>query len=88
MVPVSLPRADLIVTVTGWLEIIGAILIVIPTASKAATIFLTIMLIAMFPANIRASREKLPLARKEAILLKARTLVPIVFFVAVVLAGV
>ncbi|ALC83966.1 MULTISPECIES: DoxX family protein [Bacillus] len=87
MVPMIFPRPDWIVTATGLLEIIGAVLLVIPFTSTAASISLAIMLLAMFPANIRASREKLQLAGKEAMLIKARTLIQIVFLLAVILAG-
>lgn len=88
MVPSIFPRPDWIVTATGWLEIIGAVLLVIPFTSKAASIGLAIMLLAMFPANIRASREKLQLDGKEVLPLKDRTLLQIVFLLAVILSGI
>ncbi|MGG3623503.1 DoxX family protein [Bacillus gobiensis] len=88
MVPAIFPRPDWLVSATGLLEIIGAVLLVIPFTSSAASIGLAIMLLAMFPANIRASREKLRLAGKEVMPIKARTLIQIVFLLAVILAGI
>ncbi|MXQ55431.1 DoxX family protein [Shimazuella alba] len=87
MVPTSFPRPDILVTVTGWLEIIGAIGIVIPQTSMFASLGLAIMLIAMFPANIRAAREGLTIGGKPTPKIVARTLLQIIFLIAVLLAG-
>jgi uncharacterized membrane protein len=87
MVPTSFPRPDVLVTVTGWLEIIGAIGIVIPQTSVFASLGLAIMLIAMFPANVRAAREGLTIGGKPTPKIVARTLLQIIFLIAVLLAG-
>ena len=66
MVPKSFPRPDLLVTLTGVCEILGAIgLLVVPFARWAA-IGLTLLLIAVFPANIRAAREGITIGGKPA----------------------
>lgn len=64
MVPPSFPKKEWIVTVTGWLEIAGAIGILLPDFSLAASICLTALLIAMFPANVYAARKKLTIGGK------------------------
>lgn len=87
MVPASLPRPDWIVTVTGILEIAGAAAIVIPAASQAASVLLIIMLLAMFPANIRAAKQKLPLGGRPATPLGFRTFLQVVFISAIWIAG-
>jgi uncharacterized membrane protein len=87
MVPTSFPRPDILVTVTGWLEIIGAIGIVIPQTSMFASLGLSIMLIAMFPANVRAAREGLTIGGKPTPKIVVRTLLQIIFLIAVLLAG-
>lgn len=87
MVPTVLPRPDLIVTITGWLEIIGAVCILIPSAAYLTSLLLVIMLLTMFPANIRAARNKLPLGGKPATPLFLRTIFQIIFIMAVLAAG-
>lgn len=87
MVPTRLPRPDWIVTVTGWLEILGALLILFPATASPTSILLAILLLAMFPANIRAARDKLTLGGKPATPLVLRTLFQIVFLSAVLMAG-
>ncbi|OUE20788.1 hypothetical protein BFL34_01606 [Clavibacter michiganensis] len=56
IVPPGLPRPELIVTVTGVLEIAGAVGLLIPALRIPAAIGLAILLVAVFPANVRAAR--------------------------------
>lgn len=56
MVPPQLPRPDLIVAATGVLELMGAVGLMLPATRMLAAWCLVALLIAMFPANIRASR--------------------------------
>ncbi|TDF94809.1 DoxX family protein [Paenibacillus piri] len=85
MVPRVFPRPGLIVTVTGWLEIAGAVGILIPVVSGAASVCLAVLLVAMFPANVRAAREKLTIGGKPVPDLPVRTLLQLVFLAAVLL---
>jgi Predicted membrane protein len=87
MVPPMFPRPDWIVTVTGWLEIAGAIAIVIPSASRFAAIGLAVLLVAMFPANVYAARHRLAIAGTPVTPLLPRTALQLVFLAAVLLAG-
>ncbi|OAS21058.1 DoxX family protein [Paenibacillus oryzisoli] len=87
MVPPAFPRPNLIVTITGYLEIAGAIGILIPMMSLAASIGLFLMLIAMFPANIFAARNRLSIGGKPVPRLAVRTILQLVFIGAVVLAS-
>ncbi|UVI27729.1 DoxX family protein [Paenibacillus spongiae] len=87
MVPPSFPRPDWIVTATGYLEIAGAIGIMLPATSQAASVCLTILLIAMFPANAYAARKKLTIGGKPVPKLLVRCLLQIVFIAAVILAS-
>lgn len=59
MVPAAFPAAPVLVTVTGVLEILGAIGLLIPGTSRLAALCLAVLLIALFPANVRAARERL-----------------------------
>lgn len=87
MVPTAFPRPDLIVTLTGVLELLGAVgLLYPPTASLAASC-LAALLLAMFPANIRAALHNVTIGGKAATALPLRTALQLVFIAALVVAG-
>jgi uncharacterized membrane protein len=86
MVPPIFPRPDWIVTATGCLEIAGAIGIMIPATSYIACVCLVVLLIAMFPANIYAAKEKLTVGGRPVPKLFVRSLLQVVFIVAVILS--
>ncbi|MUL64285.1 hypothetical protein BOO86_07405 [Mycobacterium sp. CBMA 234] len=56
IVPPRLPSPALLVTVTGVLELLGAAGLLFPPTRVAAAICLFLLMLAMFPANIYASR--------------------------------
>lgn len=87
MVPRAVPRPDLMVSATGVLEILGAVGLLIPAAVPAAAAGLALLLIALFPANVRAARERLTIGGRPATALPLRTLLQLVFLVAVLAAG-
>ncbi|MFD5556601.1 DoxX family protein [Streptomyces sp. NPDC127068] len=58
MVPPGLPRPELLVTLTGVLELAGAVGLLIPATAPWAAICLMLLLVAMFPANLSAARRK------------------------------
>jgi uncharacterized membrane protein len=66
MVPQSLPNPILIIYVTGMLEFLGALGLLLPKVRSTAGLCLIALLIAMFPANVKAAREKLLLRGKPA----------------------
>lgn len=66
MVPPMLPYPGFLVTLTGVLEIAGAIGLVIPSLARMAAYALILLLVAMFPANLRAARARLPVAGRIA----------------------
>src|SRR5437899_2723869 len=57
MVPPALPHTELLVTVTGALEIAGAVGLLIPSTAALAAYCLIVLLMAMFPANVNAARS-------------------------------
>lgn len=61
MVPPSLPRPDLIVLLTGILELAGAGGLLLETTRFWAAWGLIALLVAIFPANVRAARQQLTL---------------------------
>jgi uncharacterized membrane protein len=56
MVPPQLPNPAALVTLTGIAEIAGAVGLVTPGLARWAAYGLLMLLVAMFPANIHASR--------------------------------
>ncbi|WP_438030270.1 DoxX family protein [Sorangium sp. So ce233] len=84
MVPPALPSPELLVTATGILEIAGAAALLVPRLAPWAAIGLTILLVAMFPANVHAARAGLTLGGSPVTPLVPRTLLQIVFVAATV----
>ncbi|GEB50201.1 MauE/DoxX family redox-associated membrane protein [Streptomyces cacaoi] len=58
MVPPRMPRPGLLVSVTGVLELAGAAGLLIPATQRAAALCLTLLMLALFPANISAARRR------------------------------
>jgi uncharacterized membrane protein len=81
MVPQAMPYPMAIIYFTGVCEIAGAIGILLPHFRGTAGICLFVLLIAMFPANIRAARERLNLRGKPATQLWLRLPMQIFFLV-------
>ena len=77
MVPPALPSPELLVTLTGILEIAGAAGLMIPRTSRLAAACLAVMLVAMFPANIYAARQGLSIGGRPVTALPLRTVVQI-----------
>ncbi|GBG36268.1 DoxX family protein [Mycobacterium montefiorense] len=60
IVPPRLPAPGPLVTVTGVLELLGAAGLLLPATRTAAAVCLLALMLAMFPANIYASRMPNP----------------------------
>ena len=66
MVPRAFVRPMLMVYVTGVCELAGAAGLIEPRKRVIASVGLIVMLVAMFPANIKAAREGLTISGKLA----------------------
>ena len=66
MVPEWMPQPMTVIYVTGVLEVLGAIGILIPQTRRAAGICLCLLLAAMFPGNIKAAQEQLVISGNVA----------------------
>jgi uncharacterized membrane protein len=82
MVPTGFPRPDLLVTITGILEILGAVGLMLPAVARYAALGLFFMLLAVFPANVYAARKRLAIAGRQVEALIPRTILQIVFLTA------
>ena len=86
IVPPRLPAPALLVTITGVLELLGAIGLLVPATRTAAAVCLFALMLIMFPANVYAARN--PGAPKSmATPLPRRTVEEIVFLAGAVLVA-
>ena len=86
IVPPRLPAPGLLVTVTGVLELLGAIGLLYPPTRVAAALLLGVMMLAMFPANVYASRMPSP-PKSMTTQLPLRTVEQVVFVGAALVVG-
>ncbi|MEU6561670.1 DoxX family protein [Nocardia nova] len=84
MVPSRLPSAPALVTLTGILEVAGAVGLLIPPVAPIAASALVVLMVVMFPANVRAARADLGI---KTMPLPVRTVVQVVFIAAAVVAA-
>lgn len=87
MVPEVFSNPELIVTLTGIAEIAGAIGIVLPRLAPYAATGLALLLVAMFPANVKAALEDLTIGGRPVAGVVPRGILQVVFLGAVLLAG-
>ncbi len=87
MVPPAFSRPEMLVTLTGIAEIAGAMGMLWPPLVKAASAGLAVLLVAMFPANIYAARHRLTIDGRKVPGVAVRTVLQIIFLIAVVAAG-
>jgi uncharacterized membrane protein len=84
MVPRMFPRPDLWVTFTGVAELLGAVGLLIPRLTRIVAAALSLLLIAVFPANVHAALEQLTFGDGTAMPLLPRTLLQVLFLAATV----
>jgi uncharacterized membrane protein len=82
MVPTALPAPGILVTVTGLLGIEGAVGLLLPQTARAAAICLAVLLIALFPAYVRAARHGFTILGRPAMSVAVRGAMQAVFIVA------
>ncbi|NKX50952.1 DoxX family membrane protein [Arthrobacter deserti] len=82
MVPPALPQPELLVTLTGLLELLGAAGLLHRRTAPWAAAGLTVLLVAMFPANVHAAAAGLTVNGQAATALLPRTLIQLAFIMA------
>jgi uncharacterized membrane protein len=87
IVPPRLPVPGLLVTVTGVLELLGAVGLLLPVTRVAAAVCLLALMLAMFPANVYAARMPNP-PKSMTTRLSLRTAVEVVFLAAATVVAV
>lgn len=87
IVPPRLPAPGLLVTVTGVLELLGVVGLLVPATRVSAAVCLLALMVAMFPANIYAARmpnppksmtTRLPLRTAEEVVYLAAAIVVVI----------
>ena len=73
MVPSFVPQPMAVIYLTGLLEWLGAIGLLLPGLAHWAALGLILMLVAMFPANVKAGLQAISLRGKPATPLWLRT---------------
>ena len=86
IVPPKLPAAGLLVTITGVLELVGAVGLLYPPTRVAAAACLFVLMLVMFPANIYAARMPNP-PKSMTSRLDVRTVEEVAYLAAAVVVG-
>jgi uncharacterized membrane protein len=86
IVPPRLPAPALLVTITGVAELLGAAGLLYPLTRIAAAVYLFVLMLAMFPANVYASRMPNP-PKSMTTRIDVRTAEQLVFLGAAVVVG-
>src|ERR1700690_3526616 len=87
MVPPVFPKPELLVTATGCFEIAGAIGLLLSATTRLAATCLALLMVAMFPANLYASRQTLSIGGRPVTPFPIRTAVQLVFVTALLVVG-
>ena len=87
IVPPRVPAPGHLVTITGLLELLGAAGLLVPTTRVAAAVCLLVLMLAMFPANVYASRMPNP-PKSMTTRLALRTAMEVAFLAAAVAVAV
>jgi uncharacterized membrane protein len=82
MVPPAMPNPGLLVTITGLLELAGAVGLLLARTAPWAAGGLTALLVGLFPANVYAALNGITTSPEDA--LAPRTLMQLVFLAATV----
>lgn len=85
MVPPQFPRPELLVTITGIIEIAGAAGLLWRTTAHFAALGLFFFLLAIFPANVHAAHNKLSIGGRRVLALVPRALIQATFLAATIM---
>ena len=81
MVPPWMPNAKIAVLITGVLEILGAIGLIVPETRTLAGVCLIVFLVAVFPANVYAAKSGVRLGDRPITPLGVRGPMQLLFIV-------
>jgi uncharacterized membrane protein len=84
MVPRAFAQPMALVYFTGACEILGAVGVLVPGTQRIAGLSLAVLLVALFPANMRAARKGITLAGRAPTPLPLRAAMQVLFIALVV----
>jgi uncharacterized membrane protein len=79
IVPKAFPNPRFLMHLTGVLEVLGAVGLLVPATRSVASLGLALLPVAMFPANANASRKEVELRGKAPTPLWLRTPMQLLF---------
>jgi uncharacterized membrane protein len=79
MVPKAFPKPALLVSLTGILQGLGAVGLLVPATRDLAGLCLVLLLVAMLPANVSAARRGVPMRGRAPTPLRLRIPVQLLF---------
>jgi uncharacterized membrane protein len=79
MVPAILPQPLVLIYITGALEFLGAVGLLLPGFQRLAALGLIVLLVALFPANVNAALKGMTLRGKPATPLLLRAPMQLLF---------
>jgi uncharacterized membrane protein len=88
MVPPFVPRPELMVTLTGICEILGAVGLLVPRTRRIAAAALIVLMLALLPANIHAAQAGLTLRGAAATPIIPRVALQVLFIILLWWSGV
>jgi uncharacterized membrane protein len=77
MVPPVFPSPEVLVTLTGLLELLGAVGLLVPRTTRLAAVLLAVLFVALFPANVYAAQQHLTIGGRPVTELPLRTAVQV-----------
>jgi uncharacterized membrane protein len=87
IVPPQIPAPGLLVSITGVLEFLGAVGLLVPVTRVAAAVCLLVLMVLMFPANVYAARIPNP-PKSMTTQLPLRTAEEVVYLAAAVVVAI
>ena len=88
MVPAAVPNPELMVTVTGICEVLGAVGLLVPRTRRLAAVALIVFLLAVLPANVHAAQGNLTIGGSAVTPLWPRVALQLLFIALVWWTGV
>lgn len=85
MVPPSLPQPELLVSISGVLELLGVVGLVLRRTAALSAACLTLLMLTLYPANVYAAQHHLTDATSDQ--LPYRTAMELVFLTAAILVA-
>jgi uncharacterized membrane protein len=85
IVPPFFPQRSLLVLVSGAMELAGAVGLLLPAFTRAASVCLALFMVAIFPANVYAANQSVGGLHMPSV--PIRTVLQVIYIVLLLMAG-